>query len=108
MNVVAYITSIFRGQSLDGALEHARQAGVQDARAVATAYVQGAESEISRILQESQARLTSSDQYIEADYEVQTDYESWSRPALMRECRNRGIATARTDTTEDLLERLNA
>jgi len=107
MNLLNYLSSIFRGQVFNGQLESVREAARQDAQAVAGAYVQEFEATVARILQGSQQRLIGDDT-LDAEYEVAPDYATWDRPMLMRACRDRGISTEKTDRKHDLIDKLTA
>jgi len=107
MNLLNYLSSIFRGQVFNGQLESVREAARQDAQAVAGAYVQEFEATVARILQGSQQRLIGDDT-LDAEYEVAPDYSSWDRPTLMRVCLDGGAATEKTDRKHDLIDKLTA
>jgi len=106
MNLLAYLTGIFGGRSFDGQLLQARRVGEQHGEQFAVAYAQGVEAGIGRVLLESQRRLLAFDDVEDADWEP--DYASWSRPQLMSEVKGRGLSVAKTDTKQDLIEKLTA
>ena len=106
MNVISFLTGIFRGQNLDGQLDQVRAAARQDAELVVGTYVQEFEATAARVLLASQQRLTDQRDVEDADWEM--DYSGWSRPQLMSEVKTRGLEVARSDTKQDLIAKLTA
>ena len=105
MNVMSYLTGLFRGQALDDQLTDVRRAARHDAEVVVGTYAREFEAAAARILSASQELLIGDGQSIE-DAEWEPDYSSWSRPALMREAKDRGLVVKRTDTAADLVAKL--
>ena len=122
MNVISFLTGIFRGQSLDGQLDAVRRAAQQDAELVVGTYTREFEAATARILMGSQNRLLDyhpaedvEDDAEDVEYEVhdaevhatdQPDYLSWDRPSLLHEAKQRGLTIKRTDKVKDLARKL--
>ena len=105
MNVMSYLTGLFRGQPLDDQLADVRRAARHDAEMVVGTYTREFEATAARILSASQERLIGDGPDVE-DAEWELDYSSWSRPALMRAAKERGLVVKRTDTAADLVDKL--
>jgi len=116
MNVISFLTGIFRGQNLDGQLDAVRRAAQQDAELVVGTYTREFEATTARILMGSQSRLLDyhpaedvEDDAEDVEYEVhdsQPDYLSWDRPSLLHEAKQRGLTIKRTDKVRDLARKL--
>ena len=112
MNVISYLTGIFRGQNIDGQLDAVRRAAQQDAELVVGTYTREFEATTARILMGSQSRLLDyhpaedvEDGAEDVEYEVhdsRPDYLSWDRPSLLHEAKQRGLTIKRTDKVRDL------
>lgn len=119
MTIRTYIVGMFCPPTPTEEIEEVQQAAQQHARLLAGAYVESFEQETRRIMAASCARFTGhttngddTPPCIEASpsdddgFKMAETYADMTRPELFKECRQKEIHTARTDTIEDLVRKL--